>query len=41
MTHNLLAQAYRQLGRTDDAKRQNEMAQRLQSVNPPRLDPVK
>jgi predicted Zn-dependent protease len=41
MTHNLLAQAYRLLGRTSDANHQNELAQRLQSANQPRLQPVR
>jgi predicted Zn-dependent protease len=30
MTHNLLAQAYRMLGRTEDAKRQNELGRETQ-----------
>jgi len=41
ITHALLGQAYRQLGRTEDANRQNEMAQRLQSANQPRLENVR
>lgn len=41
ITHALLAQAYRQLGRTEDAKRQNEVLQRLQSANQPQLDNVR
>jgi predicted Zn-dependent protease len=41
MTHNLLAQAYRLLGRTSDANHQNELAQRLQSANQPQLQPVR
>jgi predicted Zn-dependent protease len=41
MTHNLLAQAYRLLGRASDANRQNEMAQRLQSANQPQMQPLR
>ena len=41
MTHNLLGQAYRMLGRTEEASRQNEQAQRLQSANQPRLENVR
>ena len=41
MTHNLLAQAYRMLGRTADANHQNELAQRLQSANQPQLQPLR
>ena len=41
ITHALLAQAYRQLGRPEDASRQNEMAQRLQSASQPRLENVR
>jgi predicted Zn-dependent protease len=41
MTHNLLGQAYRMLGRTEEATRQNEQAQRLQSANQPHLENVR
>jgi predicted Zn-dependent protease len=41
MTHNLLAQAYRLLGRTSDANHQNELAQRLQSATQPQLQPLR
>ena len=41
MTHNLLAQSYRLLGRTADANHQNELAQRLQSANQPQLQPLR
>ncbi len=41
MTHNLLGQAYRMLGRNEEASRQNEQAQRLQSANQPRLENVR
>jgi predicted Zn-dependent protease len=40
MTHALLAQAYRLLGRTEDATRQTEMAQKLQSANQPKLQKI-
>lgn len=38
MTHSLLGQAYRQMGRTDDARRETEAAQRLQAATAPKLE---
>ena len=40
MTHNLLGQAYRALGRTQDASREMEMGQKIQSAAEPKLDQV-
>jgi predicted Zn-dependent protease len=41
MTHNLLGQAYRSLGRTEDANRETQTAQRIQSSNEPKLETVR
>jgi predicted Zn-dependent protease len=41
MTHSLLGQAYRLLGRTVDASRQTELAERLQSANQPKLQDIR
>ena len=41
MTHSLLGQAYRLLGRTEDAGRQTELAERLQSANQPKLQDIR
>ncbi len=41
MTHSLLAQAYRGLGRTDDAARETETAGRLQAASEPKLESPK
>lgn len=38
MTHSLLAQAYRLLGRTDDANQQTQLAQRIRSASEPKLE---
>ena len=38
MTHSLLGQAYRGLGRTDASRRESELAQRLQAEAAPKLD---
>ncbi len=38
MTHNLLGQAYRALGRTEDASREMQMVQKAQSAAEPKLD---
>jgi len=38
MTHSLLGQAYRSMGRTEDAARETDTAQKLQAVNEPKLD---
>lgn len=40
MTHNLLGQAYRSLGRADDASREIQTAQKLQSATEPKLETV-
>lgn len=41
MTHSLLAQAYRSMGRKDDATRENEAAQKIQSASEPKFSDVK
>lgn len=38
MTHNLLGQAYRALGRTNDATRELQLVQKIQSAAEPKLD---
>jgi predicted Zn-dependent protease len=38
MTHNLLGQAYRAMGRSDDAKRETDLGQKLQVGTEPKLD---
>jgi predicted Zn-dependent protease len=40
MTHNLLGQAYRGLGRSEDASREIQMAQKIQSAAEPKFDLV-
>jgi tetratricopeptide (TPR) repeat protein len=40
MTHSLLGQTYRALGRTEDASRETQMAQKIQSAAEPKLDMV-
>jgi len=40
MTHSLLGQAYRALGRTADASRETDTAQKLQAATQPRLENV-
>jgi predicted Zn-dependent protease len=40
MTHSLLGQAYRTLGRTDDANRETLTAQRLQAASEPKLETI-
>jgi Flp pilus assembly protein TadD len=40
MTHSLLGQAYRILGRTDDANRETLTAQRLQAASEPQLETI-
>ena len=37
MTHSLLSQAYRAMGRKDDATRENETAQKIQTASEPKL----
>jgi predicted Zn-dependent protease len=41
MTHSLLGQAYRSMGRREDAAKEAETAQRLQSANEPKLENVR
>lgn len=41
ITHSLLGQAYRQMGRTDDAKAETATAEKLQSETGPKLEDVK
>jgi hypothetical protein len=41
MTHNLLGQAYRAMGRKDDATRETETAQRIQSASEPKIESLK
>jgi predicted Zn-dependent protease len=41
MTHSLLGQAYRTLGRTDDASRETATAQRLQTASEPKLESLR
>jgi predicted Zn-dependent protease len=40
MTHSLLGQAYRTLGRTDDASRETLIAQQLQAASAPKLETI-
>jgi tetratricopeptide (TPR) repeat protein len=40
MTHNLLGQAYRSMGRIEDGKREIDIAQRMQAAQTPHLQPV-
>jgi predicted Zn-dependent protease len=41
MTHSLLSQAYRAMGRKDDATRETETAQKLQGANEPKLETIR
>ena len=41
MTHSLLGQAYRTMGRTDDATRETATAQRLQTASEPKLESLR
>lgn len=41
MTHSLLSQAYRAMGRKDDATRENETAQKIQTASEPKLSDVR
>jgi Flp pilus assembly protein TadD len=41
MTHSLLGQAYRLMGRTEDATRETRMAQELQTASEPKLQNVR
>jgi len=40
-THSLLSQAYRAMGRKDDATRENETAQKIQTASEPKLSDVR
>jgi predicted Zn-dependent protease len=40
MTHSVLGQAYRALGRTEDASRETQIAQRIQGASEPKLETV-
>jgi predicted Zn-dependent protease len=40
MTHSLLGQGYRALGRTEDASRETQMAQKIQAASEPKLETV-
>ncbi len=40
MTHSLLAQAYRSLGRAEDASRETQTSQKIQSASEPKLETV-
>ena len=40
MTHTLLGQAYRSLGREEEAKKQNDMASKIHAENELKLQPV-
>jgi len=40
MTHSLLGQAYRSLGRTEDATREIQISQKIQAASEPRLETV-
>jgi predicted Zn-dependent protease len=40
ITHNLLGQAYRSIGRSDDASREFQAAQKLQAANQPKLETI-
>jgi predicted Zn-dependent protease len=40
ITHSLLGQAYRSLGRTEDASRETQLSQKIQSANQPKFDAI-
>lgn len=40
ITHSLLGQAYRSLGRTEDATREVQLSQKIQEANQPKLEPI-
>jgi Flp pilus assembly protein TadD len=40
MTHNFLGQAYRAIGRAEDASREIQMAQKIQAGSEPKLETV-
>jgi predicted Zn-dependent protease len=41
MTHSLLGQAYRSLGRAEDSGRENQLSEKIQAANVPRLETVR
>jgi tetratricopeptide (TPR) repeat protein len=41
MTHNLLGQAYRSLGRADDASRETQISQKIQAASEPKMETVR
>jgi len=41
MTHSLLGQAYRSLGRPEDATRETQTAEKIQAASEPKLQNVK
>jgi len=41
MAHNLLGQAYRQMGLIDEARKETDIAQKLQSASEPKLENIK
>jgi len=41
MTHSLLGQVYRSLGRPDDATRETQMAEKIQAASQPKLQNIK
>jgi tetratricopeptide (TPR) repeat protein len=40
MTHNLLGQAYRALGRAEDASRETQLSQKIQAASEPKLESI-
>ncbi len=40
ITHSLLGQAYRSLGRAEDASRETQTSEKLQAASEPRLEAV-
>lgn len=40
MTHGLLGQAYRSLGRTEDASRETQLSEKIQSASAPKLETI-
>ena len=41
MSHSLLGQAYRGVGRAEDASRETQTAQKIQGANEPKLETIK
>ena len=40
ITHSLLGQAYRMVGRTEDAAREAQISQKIQDANQPKLEAI-